>query len=553
MVSETNHILGQPSRRFGYTSVLNSTTTNISNGETLGLSFEDVDDFAIATFLIYSDVDVTLHIDIAPTAVAGNLVRTKSFPIIGLATPQVHTLTIVSKYVRCRVANASGAATTEFSLQTRFHKTQAKHLTTTLDATITTVDDVELTRSILVGATDGGTYKNVKIANEGGLRFSQPLTAFGEIKAEAITPVVQVDFPYNINLDIVGTTVTGSGTVTQANSSGVCSTTAATASTALLTTDRYIKYKPGEGALARFTGVFTTGVTGSQQYIGGFDSEDGFAFGYNGSVFGVLHRNNTVDTWIPQTSWNIDTMDGDTDAENPSGVLLDPTKGNVYQVAFQYLGYGAVVYSVEVPSTGEFTPVHRIQYANANTVPALSNPSFPLAVYVENTTNNTNIVASTGSMAGFIEGRTVILGPRNSIQNTKNVGTTLTNIVTIQNKATYQGIANRVPVRMSSFSAALDGTKVGDISLIVNATLAGTPSYTDISADASVVSYDTAGTTVTGGNVLETISLGKVDSERIPLLDQNLDLFPGDTLTLAAKVSGATSDASGALNWIEDF
>ena len=122
-------------------------------------------------------------------------------------------------------------------------------------------------------------------------------------------------------------------------------------------------------------------------------------------------------------------------ATNPTAQTLDPTKGNVYQMKFQWLGFGAITFGVEDASTGVIVPVHRIQYANTNTEVHLLNPSFPMTSRVGNTTNNSNITVKTASMASEIEGKIRLLGPRNTISNTKTgVGTTLTNIVTIRNK-----------------------------------------------------------------------------------------------------------------------
>ena len=60
------------------------------------------------------------------------------------------------------------------------------------------------------------------------------------------------------------------------------------------------------------------------------------------------------DEFVSQDQWNIDTMDGLGTSMNPSGVKLDVTKGNVFQIQTQYLGFGGILYSVENPRTGFF-------------------------------------------------------------------------------------------------------------------------------------------------------------------------------------------------------
>lgn len=84
-----------------------------------------------------------------------------------------------------------------------------------------------------------------------------------------------------------------------------------------------------------------------------------------------------------------------------------------------------------------------------------------------------------------------------------------------------------------------------------NATLGGVPSYTDISATDSVVSIDTAGTTVTGGTELLSFELaGKNDKANEELLNLRFVIHPGETITVAgSSANSATIKAS--LLWKE--
>ena len=73
-----------------------------------------------------------------------------------------------------------------------------------------------------------------------------------------------------------------------------------------------------------------------------------------------------MNTWTPQSSWVYDKADG-------SGGLaaVDWTKGNVFAVQYQYLGFGNIRFSMEDRSTGAFVPVHDIKYPGLNTLPSL--------------------------------------------------------------------------------------------------------------------------------------------------------------------------------------
>ncbi|MDH5259500.1 MAG: hypothetical protein OEX07_15910 [Gammaproteobacteria bacterium] len=354
---------------------------------------------------------------------------------------------------------------------------------------------------------------------------------------------------------MIDTTLTGSGTATQSDAMAVLQTTAAASSSAKIETKRYLKYRPGQGCHIRGTALFTTGVANSEQLFGCGDDEDGLFFGYNGTSFGVLHRQNSVDTWIAQENWNGDKMDGSSSSSNPTGQNIDPTKGNVYQIKFQWLGFGLIEFSVEDSDTGRFVPVHSIKYANSNTVPSMLNPSFPILWSVENTTNTTNITVKGSSCCAEIEGKIEYLGPTNAIGNSKTgITTTLTNILTIRNKSTYQTLTNRTPINILKYSAAVDGNKPAEFQLIKNTTLGGSPSYTDISTNTSVIEYDTAGTTVTNGQIIDFATLassGSLSESGVETSD--IILLPGETLTLAVRASATTTDVTVGIRWVEDF
>src|SRR3972149_4577395 len=58
--------------------------------------------------------------------------------------------------------------------------------------------------------------------------------AFGQLVAQEETPIVTIDFPYNINTAYVTPTTANGGTVTQANSQAVLQTSAAANGSAAL-------------------------------------------------------------------------------------------------------------------------------------------------------------------------------------------------------------------------------------------------------------------------------------------------------------------------------
>lgn len=379
-----------------------------------------------------------------------------------------------------------------------------------------------------------------------------PLSAFGDLRTVELLPFTGWTFNYNINTDLIKTTLTGSGTATTANSKGVIQTGAAASSSAKIETIRALRYNPGLGALVRVTAIFTTGVANSTQIVGIGDDMDGFFFGFNGASFGVLRRQNGTDNWIPQTTWNVDQLNG----TGPSGMVLDPTKGNVYSIRYQWLGFGQISFYIENSSTGLPALVHTINYSNANTDPSIFNPTLPIMAQVINTTNTSNISIQSSSAMGMIEGNgdTNAIVTRNSFGNNKlSVGTTPTNIFTLRNNPTFQSKTNRVRIVIDYISIRNNGvgTNQATCQLVENATLGGTPVFTNLSTNTSVAATDVTGTTVTGGTVQLTFGLNTVDSVEFLATSLDIELEPGSTFTLSAFTTGGASNVNVAMTWRE--
>ena len=383
--------------------------------------------------------------------------------------------------------------------------------------------------------------------------ISQPLqtTAFGDLDVAQYTPRVQLQFPYNINTLEVTTATTGSGTVTFSQPFAVCSTGAATSSTASLSSQNGLHYHCGEGGAVIFTCIFTAGAANSTQWAGLANSVDALWFGYNGTSFGINRRFNGSDNFVAQSSWNVDPLNG----TGASGMTLVPTNGNVYKIQYQWLGFGNINFFVENPTTGKFVLVHMIQFSNANTSTSLLNPAMNLNIQANNTTNNTNIVIKSSSMAGFVEGQVVNLGLSFSASSgvmSINSGSTQA-ILTIRNNTTFNGITNRKSVTPASISL-YNANQIVLWTLILDATLGGSPSFTNVNANTSVVSYDISATTATGGTVLGSYYLFNNKNEITDISSLFIRINPGHTLTAAAFVTaGGAINGGAAINWSEQF
>lgn len=255
-----------------------------------------------------------------------------------------------------------------------------------------------------------------------------------------------------------------------------------------------------------------------------------------------------TDKWTAQTSWSEDKAVGADILP-----LIDWTKGNVFQIRYQWLGFGQICFFIENPLNGEYILVHRIAYANANTLPSVNNPTLPLCAFVENITNTSDIILYTSSMGGFVEGRTNGSHIHHGITTEFSaIGTTETPVLVVHNKPIYQGKKNRVRMKIILISVSVDGTKPSTIRVKIGGSLTAA-SYTDINTNNSVANFDISATAISGGDEQFGFGLAKSDSDKLELGVETFFLNPDDKMTITAEASAGTIDGVVSVNWEELF
>lgn len=649
--------------------VLLDYSTPINSSDTYTSSTFDVYVYPSVVVACKTDQAGTLYMEFSPDGT--NWDSSLSFTV-SAGINEVHRLSVTRRYFRIRFTNTSASNQTYLRLQS-LGGTQ-NLLTSTLNGTIQSDADAIITRSVLVGQTDGGVYVNVPVTAEGHIEAAvhSPRLPFGSINAESLTPVVQSDFVYGINATEHRTTTglsigsgSNSASVTAANSLLTCATGTTQYSFGTLQSRKRVRYRAGQGIVGRFTALFSTPAANSTLVAGLGTAEAGVYFGYNGTSFGILHstggvreiqtmtittastatnnyvvtlpdgttssvtatnnastvktayeisrgtytgwtatqRGSTVvflansvgnksgtfslaqtgavtpaaatvaetlvgvaatDTWIPQSSWNGDVMDGTASASNPSGILLDPSKGNVYQIGIQYLGFGAITFQIEAVSAGnnaDFINVHTLIMPNARTSVSLSNPSFPFTFAAYSAGSTTNVSVSCASFAGMVEGEKRTTGPRQSYDRDTSafVGSTASTyypLFTVRNEETYATRANQAVVNLLSMGCSHDDATPVIFYLIRNATLVGTPNFTQYATN-SCTYWDTAATTCTIADRSQIVfsyqSSPSGGSGAFAFSDE-ITIQPGETITLAARaLTGTAPYVNASLNTREDI
>ena len=388
------------------------------------------------------------------------------------------------------------------------------------------------------------------------------VSAFNDLITAENHPMLQMDFVYGINTQTGLSAVLNSATVDTNASRLRLQTGTNVAGSAIFQSRRSVQYRAGQGMTVRFTCACTAGVVNSTQIMGFGTAVNGYFFGFNGNAFGSLHRNNGSDTWTAQTAWNGDKCNG----TGASGFTIDPTKGNVFQIRYPYLGFGAITFWIQDPVTTHWILCHTVQYPNTTTATQLSNPNLHFYAQALNSGNNTNLTMYCGSIGALLSGDLSFIGnPRWAADNNKSGITAETNLLSLRNCTTYNGVTNHSIARLNSISVAGGNnvtTGVAVLRVRLGATLGGAATYTPVNGSTadngvtltsanSLISVDTAQTTSTGGTYVFNLSLNVANEAFIDLSDSEVFLAPGEILTFGV-FSSTSATFSVSVNWSED-
>jgi hypothetical protein len=272
-----------------------------------------------------------------------------------------------------------------------------------------------------------------------------------------------------------------------------------------------------------------------------------------------------TDNWTYQEDWNIDKLDGSAAIDtNPSGMLLDHTKLNVYQIAMRWLGVGVISYAIEDQASGTMVYVHREHYTNQHTTPHVDNPSFKITYGAYNTTNTTNLTVRGASMYGAIEGTIHLNELTRSWTTSKGslAQNTVHHMMTIKNSVVTNGLAganngnyviNAKEAIVKSLSVSVQSADPVQVFLYFEpAGFTGSHEYYVIPYCNQVHSVVTGSFDPTLATPVYSCICGINGTINIDLSAYRITIPPGSWLSIAVKGTNTISASAAALVWSED-
>lgn len=376
-------------------------------------------------------------------------------------------------------------------------------------------------------------------------------SAFNELKVVERTPVIELKSVYGVSALRDITTLAGSAAITNTAGEYRLALTADAADSAILDSAERGRYQPGYSANAGIGIRIPVNPVGAQDAKWGyFDDSNGFGFGVDATGLYVFTRRATTDTKVYQSAWNTDKVNG----TSASGVRLDLSDGDIFQIDFTWYGYGVIEFTVvSTAITGQRPIVVHRSFPDGQT--SVADPNLPIRAYADNGSTATAFDLYVAGRQFSIRGK---FDPnRRTISQYRlalgSVGTTFLPLVTFRRKSAFASVAAKV----SGFDILTTEDLV--LQIRVNATLTNA-SYvtpTDHTATETAMEADISATGVSGGQVLWE---GLVDAagagataNGAQTREFDLEIPSTQPITLCARTVSGTATISSVLRVREEW
>jgi len=255
--------------------------------------------------------------------------------------------------------------------------------------------------------------------------------------------------------------------------------------------------------------------------------------------------------WTYQANWLNDKLNG----TGPSGMTLDPSKLNVYQIDFRWLGAGEIRYAIEDSNTGDMIFFHHDHYANRQTDVHIDNPSFKLGYIAANISgsSSTDVHVYGASMLGAIQGivaHTNYTTAASSGTKTGLASNSYNHLLTIRNDSVLNNKINLREFRAQKLSVAADSNDPIELIVTFNVNLNVPYEYTPANPDSSS-SISTVTGTFTAPKILASYIIRGGSSGIFDLSDLNIVVPSGNWISIAAKSAQSIQSIIASVIWEE--
>jgi hypothetical protein len=239
------------------------------------------------TIQVFSNIDNPVHNHITEVGASGNLVALGYtwLPVAGNVRVDSGNITVFQGTTPWVVSNSNVSIIGNITGITTLPA---------ITGNVGVVGNVNVTQ----GTTPWTVSGNVTATISGGTITTVPdgassVSAFGEPYGLTITPVIQLDSIYGLTSEVIQTYNSGTGSTASGNTAvWVVASGTTTGGYGVLRSKRFLRYRPGQGALCRFTATFTPNVALTSQRAGMFNQENAIQVGWNdpgtGPKFGVM-------------------------------------------------------------------------------------------------------------------------------------------------------------------------------------------------------------------------------------------------------------------------
>lgn len=327
-------------------------------------------------------------------------------------------------------------------------------------------------------------------------------------------------------------------------------------------TKRVFAYQPGKSLQILNTFVFEEGKVGLRQRVGYFGGNDGIFLEQDGDTTYFVKRSQGIDTRVAQSSWNVDTADG----QGPSKFNLNIAAAQIFWMDVEWLGVGSVrcgfVYN------GQFIHCHSFHHANTVTAPYMTTACLPIRYEIENTAGTSGgstlkqICSTVISEGGYrLTGAQKSVG--HTISGTGAVGRELSNAGTYYPVGALRLKDNRrdaivIPTGVTIVPNSTGNNSVINWRVYKGADVSG-GSWTSAGSNSSV-NYNLTPTSFSGGELITQgfVASSNQSAQSVALIDGDIFRYQlernadsSETFLIVAATNTASDDVALSINWEE--